>query len=126
MKDLALDIGTGEVELYFWDYVIPEIEGAPAFDMAQVELTLKPVGKLIDGSTGSVITSYPIYDGGDRLKGIPVGTYELTAVWKPKGYNPVPLLVTIRNADQLKESITFTFDPNDLGYNITQIQIKVP
>jgi hypothetical protein len=126
VRDFVLDIDIGEVELYSWDYAYPDDDNAPEFELGQIELRLEPVGKLADGSTGSTITGYPIYEDGVRLKGIPVGTYQVTAVWKPEGYMPVSLLVSIRNAEQYKESVTYNFNSPFSGYFHTQLEVKFP
>lgn len=126
VRDFVLDINLGEVELYSWDYAYPDDDNAPEFEMDQVELSLKPVGKLIDSSMGRTITGFPKYEDGVRMKGIPVGTYEVTAVWKPKGYKPVPLLVSIRNAEQFNESVMFNFENPFGDYHHVQLEVKFP
>jgi len=126
VRNFVLDIATGEVELYSWDYAYPDDDDAPEFDLKQVELRLTPVGKLADGSIGSTVTGFPVYDDGERLKGVPVGTYEVTATWKPKDYPPVPMLVSIRNSDQYQESITFNFDMPLIGHFEFQLEVAFP
>ncbi|HIW33527.1 MAG TPA: hypothetical protein IAA29_12150 [Candidatus Paenibacillus intestinavium] len=126
VRDFVLDINKGEIELHSWDSVFPEDENAPWLDIEDVELTLKPVGKLVDGSTGRTITNFPIHQDGVRLMEIPVGTYEVTAVWKPKGYKSVPLLVSLRDPEEYKERITITFD-NPFGHHyLAKVEVKFP
>ena len=126
VRDFILNINTGQIELHSWDYAYPDDEEAPMFEMHEVELTLKPVGKLIDGTTGNVIIGYPVYEDGARLMDIPFGTYEATAVWKPKGYKAVPLLIGIRHTELYEESVAFTFEAVSSYYHRVQLEVEFP
>lgn len=127
VKDLVLDINFGVIELYnYADFELPDDENATMFEMNQVEVRLTPVGKLIDGSTGSTITGYPTSEVTDNIKGIPIGTYEVTVIWKPEGYKPIPLLVRTRNTGQYKESVTFNFENPFSDFLSAQLEIKFP
>lgn len=58
---------------------------APDLDETQVELTLTPLGKLADGSAGSVIRARPRRTGdGALLVNVMYGTYRITATTQGK------------------------------------------
>lgn len=126
VRDFVMDINIGDIELYSWDYEYPGDEDAPWLEMHEVELTLKPVGKLADGSTGRQIIGFPIYHDGPRLMEVPIGVYEISAIWKPKNYKAVPLLVGIRNTEQYGESVTAHFTSHLTGYYRIQLEVKFP
>lgn len=126
IRDFTLDINIGEIEVHSWDSLYPYDDNAPWFEMKDVELTLKPVGKLVDGNTGSTITGFPIRHDGDRLMQIPVGTYEISAIWKPDGYKAVPLLVSLKENEQYKEKITANFKSPFTGHHLIQLELQFP
>lgn len=126
IRDFTLDINIGEVEVHMWDTIYPDDEDAPWLEMHEVELTLKPVGKLIDGSTGRTITGFPVYQDGSRLIEVPVGTYEISAVWKPKGYKAMPLLVSLRHNEQYQEKVIANFKSPFTGHHLIQLQLQFP
>lgn len=126
IRDFTLDINIGEVEVHSWDSFYPEDEDAPWFEMHEVELTLKPVGNLVDGSAGSTITGFPVYHDGARLMQVPIGVYEISAIWKPAGYKAVPLLVSLKVKEQYKEKITAHFESPLTGYQHIQLEVKFP
>ncbi len=55
------------------------------FDDENIEFTFTPVGPLIDGSTGKVIKRQLNNEYGNELRGMPIGKYKITAVYKPTG-----------------------------------------
>ncbi len=72
-----------------------EIVGGGDFaDVDGVELTLKPIAALIDGSAGQDITMNP---EGYVLQDVPIGKYEISARYEPENR---PLQIRIRNKDQ--------------------------
>lgn len=105
IRNLVWNINVGKLGVYSSDYMYPHDEDAPEVEYEDIELTLEPVGKLLDGSTGVTIV--------DRVtnleKDVPVGVYKITAVWKPKGYPPVKMLVR-SGGDNPAESATLGFD----------------
>lgn len=105
VRNLIWDINVGELGVYNSNYIYPHDENAPEVEYEDIELTLEPVGKLLDGSTGVTIV--------DRVTNletdVPVGVYKITAVWKPEGYPPVKMLVRA-GGDDPAESATLGFD----------------
>ncbi len=94
------------------------------FDTDGVELTLKPVANLIDGSTGQTLTQNP---EGSILQDVPLGKYELAARYVPENK---PLEIRIRNKEQeFGTAVTDSFDPAYAGatgsYKIT-VEVKLP
>ncbi len=76
------------------------------FDADGVELTLEPVGALLDGSTGNKIIQNP---EGDILHDAPLGKYKISARYVPQNK---PLKIRLRNAGQIFNlSVTSSFDP---------------
>ncbi len=90
----------GQIEV-FGDYVDTDY-----FDTEAVELTLKPVGTLLDGSTGQTLVRRPrqMY-----VNDVPLGKYTITARHRPDNK---PMRVRIRNAGQgYRNTVTDSFDP---------------
>lgn len=100
-----------------------EIVGGGDFaDVEGVELTLKPIAPLIDGSTGQDITMNP---EGYVLEDVPIGKYEISARCEP---DDRPLQIRIRNKDQEYSSYASgSFEPVYPGatenYKIT-VEVK--
>lgn len=84
-----------------------EIVGGGAFaDVDGVELTLKPVAPLIDGSTGQTVTQNP---EGYVLEDVPIGRYEISARYIPENR---PMRIRIRNKEQeFSAAVTDSFEP---------------
>ncbi len=85
----------GQIEVFTW-----------GLETEQVELTLEPAGKLLDGSTGKTLTRKPqnMY-----IDDVPLGKYKITARY---GSAKKPLNVRIRNKNQTyAPSVTDSFDP---------------
>lgn len=105
IRNFAWDINIGRLGVYCGDYTYPYDENAPEVQYEDIELTLEPVGKMLDGSVGVTIV--------DRVtnleENVPVGVYKVTAVWKPKGYPPVKMLVRAGGNDPA-ESAKLGFD----------------
>jgi hypothetical protein len=88
----------GSVEIYAY--------GGEFFDSDGVELTLEPVGALIDGSTGNKIIQNP---EGDILYDAPLGKYKISAHYVPENK---PLKIRLRNKGQdFGSSVISSFDP---------------
>ncbi|MDQ4140169.1 MAG: hypothetical protein M3142_06555, partial [Bacteroidota bacterium] len=88
----------GSVEIYAY--------GGEFFDSDGVELTLEPVGTLIDGSVGNKIIRNP---EGDILYDAPLGKYKISARYVPENR---PLQIRMRNKGQgFNSSVTSSFDP---------------
>lgn len=82
IPDLSLNLYYGGyVELY------RDLNANGLYDTENVELTFKPVGTLIDGSTGKTLK----LQGGEKspdsdfIMDIPIGRYTVSAIYKPTG-----------------------------------------
>ncbi len=73
-------------------------------DMESVELTLTPVGPLIDGSSGVSRTSF--LERGLEITDVPVGNYRVTARYLPGDGPATDLLIRLRDTGVYAESIT--------------------
>jgi hypothetical protein len=85
-----------------------EVYGDNIFDTDQVELTLEPVGALIDGSTGQKIVRR--LEGGSigQMEDIPLGRYRITARHLSKGK---AVKVRVRNEGAYGDDVTSSFEP---------------
>jgi hypothetical protein len=93
-----------------------------------VELTLTPVGPLVDGSTGSEITAKPVVTAdGDAIRGVPIGQYAITARYVAPGETPEPLLVRRRNSGAaFSVTLAGSFEaPFGTSLGIYQIDVEV-
>ena len=74
-------------------------EPGSAFGMEEVEITLTPEGKLIDGNAGTPITRGLIDIGGgeDGIRDVPIGKYIITGRNKNTGK---PLQIRLRNTGE--------------------------
>ncbi len=89
-----------------------EVYGDNIFDTDQVELTLEPVGTLIDGSTGQKIVRR--LEGGSigNTEDIPLGRYRITARHLSKGK---AVKVRLRNEGAYADEVTSSFEPAYAG-----------
>ena len=93
-----------------------------------VELTLTPVGPLVDGSSGSEITAKPVVTAdGDAIRGVPIGQYTITARYAAPGQTPEPLLVRRRNSGAaFSAALAGSFEaPYGTSLGIYQIDVEV-
>jgi len=93
-----------------------------------VELTLTPVGPLVDGSSGSEITAKPVVTAdGDAIRGVPIGQYTITARYVAPGQTPEPLLVRRRNSGAaFSAALAGSFEaPYGTSLGIYQIDVEV-
>ncbi|MBO9606231.1 MAG: hypothetical protein J7639_09785 [Paenibacillaceae bacterium] len=105
----------GAVRDFVWDdingmviiqYNYPDEEKWPAFSLDEVELTLIPVSRLIDGSEGKLIRETTTFSpDGPGLQSVPIAKYEISARWVPNGMDPVPMLVSKFDTNQYGASI---------------------
>jgi len=100
--------------------------GRPIVDEQNIEFTFTPIGKLIDGSDGQTIkrkSGLPqtIYYG--RLTDIPIGRYQVSAVYINGGQR-IPLgLRELDSADPYSATYTLNFEPTTIaGDNMAFIQ----
>ncbi|MFC0211908.1 stalk domain-containing protein [Paenibacillus chartarius] len=83
----------------------------PEFKMTDLEVTLEPVGPMIDGSAGQKIVKRVgemEYEGLGVDK-VPLGRYKATVKWIPSGSQPIPMLVKIEGEGEFAESVEFDF-----------------
>lgn len=105
-----------------------EVYGEGNFvDTQQLELTLDPVGPLIDGSAGEKIVRQLQGQSIGQTKDIPIGRYRITARYLPTGQI---LNLRLRNQDQsYASSVTSSFDPAYAGatgsYKLT-LEARLP
>lgn len=123
VRNFVLDINKGTIQIFEYDYY--HDEAAPDVELVDVEFTLRSVGELVDGSkdrTFIVSTNKSSL----TVENIPVGTYELSAMWKPKNYKEVPMLVRVRFTEAYKETVTITFENSFSDVYVSQIDLTFP
>lgn len=104
VRDFVWDDISGKVIINIWDY--PENENWPKFSLDEVELTLTPVSRLIDGSEGKTIKGMSVFSiDGAGLQTVPIAKYEITARWMPTGMDPIPMVVSDYSSDKYAKSI---------------------
>ena len=99
-------------------------EPGSAFGMEEVEITLTPEGKLIDGNEGTPITRGLIDIGGgeDGIRDVPIGKYIITGRNKNTGK---PLLIRLRNTGEYVNALTATFSSGFTGVTNYKIVVQV-
>jgi uncharacterized protein (DUF2141 family) len=102
-------------------YVYGSYDGA-GFDLQKVELTLTPVGPLVDGNPGKPITR--VVQGG-QINDVPVGRYTVTARYRPDGGAPVPMLVQAKGGSTYGPSATDSFKNSFYGTTM-EFFVKLP
>ncbi|RKN66042.1 stalk domain-containing protein [Paenibacillus ginsengarvi] len=109
IRHFTLKDVVGHIEIHpdFWSFD----DNMPKLQMNDLEITLTPVGPLFDGSSGKSITARAgaLPTGGHGVDRIPLGRYKISAVWKPEGHTPVPMLVKVKGSDKFVSSIDFDF-----------------
>ncbi|CAM3981244.1 carboxypeptidase regulatory-like domain-containing protein [Corallococcus sp. ZKHCc1 1396] len=108
----ADDLGTygGFVAVYV-DQLIDPADPEQAINSDDIELTLAPSGKLVDGSDGAPITKKLVRTpDGDAVQDVPVGRYTVTARYAQAGKSPRPMQVRIRDTGDYANSVTADFD----------------
>lgn len=130
---------TGAVRNFTWKkfdgqiYIYPNYsfdDNLPEFQMTDLELTLTPIGPLLDGSTGQTIVKHagPV-QGGAGIDQVPIGRYKATARWIPEGHAPVPMLIRINYTGKYAESVEFEFDkPRGASTSnyLSELEVKAP
>ncbi|MDO1451628.1 hypothetical protein Q0590_35475 [Rhodocytophaga aerolata] len=105
-----------------------EVYGEGNFvDTQGLELTLEPIGRLIDGSEGQKIVRQLEGQSIGQTQDIPIGRYRITARYLPTGQI---LNLRLRNADQdYASDVTSSFEPAYLGatgsYKLT-LEARLP
>ena len=123
VRDFVWEDIHGKVIIDIDDY--PDDENLPEFSLDEVELTLTPVSRLIDGSEGEVIQAMSRFSpDGPGLDEVPIAKYAITARWAPRGMEPMPLLVSAWGENRYAESVT-TADWDDIYGTTKRVAIKV-
>ncbi|NBD28353.1 stalk domain-containing protein [Paenibacillus glycinis] len=108
VRDFTLTEVNGQIFVYQYlqsDYSLPD------FKLSDLEMTLTPIGPLLDGTTGETIVKHVgSVDGGLGLGDIPIGRYKATARWLPEGHDPIPMLIRINYTGEYAESVDFEFN----------------
>ena len=96
----------------------------PDLSLKQVELTLEPVGALVDGSAGRKITGKLVHTAdGEAIRDVPVGRYKVTARNAVPGETPVALNVRLRNVGEYQNSLIADF--SSLLTTVQQMVLEV-
>lgn len=138
--DQPLNGSTGAVRDFTWKntggqiYIYPNFssfgDNLPEFNMTDLELTLTPIGPLLDGSTGQTIIKRagPV-PGGLGVDNIPIGRYKATARWLPEGHDPFPMQIRINYSGKYADSTEFEFDKprgTSTSNYLSELEVKLP
>lgn len=94
---------------YVNDFEDPQYPGE-FVDRDFVELTLTPVGALIDGSQGARISGFGrSTPDGQALTDVPIGRYSITARYAPPQHPSRPMLLRVRNTGDYVPALTTDF-----------------
>ena len=109
---------------FFGGNVVLYTEPGSPFNAGDVELTLTPVGPLVDGNQGQSITASLVDVGGgeDGVRDVPLGKYKITAINKTTDQ---PLEIRLRNTREYASSITTIFKSGFTGVTTYQIVAQV-
>lgn len=108
----------GSMVIAYADFFQPDLL------LQHVELTLEPVGALVDGTTGRKITGKLVHTAdGEAIRDVPFGRYRITARYAPPGETPVALRVRLRNTGEYQSALTAGF--TSLLPTIHQIVLEV-
>lgn len=95
-----------------------------------VQLTLEPVGALIDGSAGRIITAMvQPSSNGTGVFDVPIGRYRATAKYVLPGQPAVDMLVSSESSEEWSSEYTGVFVPARSGASNTyeiRLQVKLP
>ncbi|MFD0680033.1 MULTISPECIES: stalk domain-containing protein [unclassified Paenibacillus] len=138
--DQPLTGSKGAVRNFTWNtfngqiYIYPNFstfdESLPEFNMSDLEMTLTPVGPLIDGNPGQTIIKRggPV-QGGGGVDGIPIGRYKASARWVPEGHAPIPLQVRVSYTGKYADSVEFEFAPPrgvSTSNYLSELEVQIP
>jgi hypothetical protein len=107
--------------------IIDKYVQSSIYDSENIEFTLTPVGKLIDGSDGQVITTkhgQPSTDTYGKLVDIPIGRYAITAVYTSSTGNvPLKLRNKLNTSTGFTNSLQVDFEPtSSVGNNMAVLE----
>ncbi|MCP3140545.1 carboxypeptidase-like regulatory domain-containing protein [Pyxidicoccus xibeiensis] len=96
-------------------------------DSEDIELTLTPDGKLVDGSDGAPITKKLARTGdGDAVEDVPVGRYRITARYVQEGKAPRPMQVRVRDTGEPASSVTADFETVVGSAQRIELELQLP
>ncbi|ULL15996.1 hypothetical protein DVH26_17010 [Paenibacillus sp. H1-7] len=116
-------------QIYIYPYLTYDTS-LPEFLIGDVEITLTPVGPLLDGNSGKTITKRvgPVL-GGLGIDEVPIGKYTATARWLPEGHAPIPMQIRINYIGKYAESAEVEFsEPRSASTNhyLSELEIRIP
>jgi hypothetical protein len=101
-----------------------------SMQISDVEVTLTPDGKLVDGSNGKPITGKLVSTGdGFALRDVPVGNYKISARHVPRGEAAASLHVRVRNTGEFVATVTTPILApygGNLPIHKVEIEVKKP
>ncbi|OXS61581.1 hypothetical protein B1A99_02875 [Cohnella sp. CIP 111063] len=93
--------GSGEVLFYMMDLIHPLNPVLEPPNRDDVTLTLEPVDKMLDGTSGKKIVSKGSRsNNGYGVHNVPIGKYKVSAVYAPPGAEPQQMLIRVVNPGQ--------------------------
>ncbi|MCU0386691.1 MAG: carboxypeptidase-like regulatory domain-containing protein [Flavihumibacter sp.] len=109
---------------YYGSSLAVYAEPGSSVDLSNLELTLAPVGLLIDGNPGPVITGTPvdIVGGEEGIKDIPIAKYRVSA--KIKNTNEI-VQIRLRNIGNYGTSVEGVFKSGFTGNTQYQLAVEV-
>ncbi|WP_248927073.1 stalk domain-containing protein [Paenibacillus hamazuiensis] len=116
-------------QVYIYPYYSFD-DSLPEFRITDLELTLTPIGPLLDGNPGKTITKHagPI-DGGLGIDEIPIGKYKATARWLPPGHDPIPMEIRLNYVGTYADSAEFEFrEPRSTSTSnyLSELEVRMP
>jgi len=137
--DQSLTGSKGGVRDFTWNdaagqiYIYPPLsfdDNLPSFNISDLEITLTPVGPLLDGSAGQTITKHvgPV-QGGLGVDQIPIGQYKATVRWLPDGHDPIPMQVRINSFAKYADAADFFFNKprgTSTSNYLCELEVKLP
>lgn len=81
--------------------------GGDEFEMNRVEVTLTPDGPLLDGSAGQTLKRFV---KGNLIEDVPIGRYRISAMYRPEGGTPRPMVVMNRSEQEYADSTVVMFE----------------
>lgn len=118
-------LGTyGMSVIYYFDLFEDPHYPGEYLDTRYVELSLRPVGPLIDGSTGQTLVGLgQNTPDGPAIRDVPVGRYAITARYRAPQRPVRPLVLRVRNAGNFVPELTADFE--QVIETLYQIQLDV-
>jgi hypothetical protein len=96
-------------------------------DITNVELTLKPVGPLPDGSAGQTIVGKVQPSGdGDAVPDVPVARYEISARYLDPAQGPLPLTIRKRHSEAWTPSVVADFKITMPTVQNIEVEVQSP